>query len=187
MINIRALQMNYSEMKLNNWKEFINFINRLTENWCYRGQSNASWDLKTSLERTDFFRMHEYIESLFLTDYKRGARNYLSEKEIPENLLEWLALMQHHGAPTRLLDFTKSPYIATYFAFENAEIKDNSIAIWCLNYRILMDKAERFLDLKHDDTYEKKRSKFSDEDFVKSKRHFTENDYEKIFYMNDRS
>ena len=41
-----------------------------------------------------------------------------------DNRLEWLALMQHYGAPTRLLDFTRSPYVACFFALE--ELKKRS-------------------------------------------------------------
>jgi hypothetical protein len=44
--------------------------------------------------------------------------------------LEWFALMQHHGAPTRLLDFTYSIYVAAYFAIETS---DDDCAIWSIN------------------------------------------------------
>lgn len=42
---------------------------------------------------------------------------------------QWLALMQHHGAPTRLLDFTWSPFVSAFFALERAT-KD--AAIWAI-------------------------------------------------------
>jgi hypothetical protein len=50
---------------------------------------------------------------------------------IPEedNYFEWLALMQHHGAPTRLLDFTWSPYVAAFFALERAI---GPAAVWAI-------------------------------------------------------
>jgi FRG domain len=50
---------------------------------------------------------------------------------IPEedHSFQWLALMQHHGAPTRLLDFTWSPYVAAFFALERAT---NDAALWAL-------------------------------------------------------
>jgi hypothetical protein len=53
---------------------------------------------------------------------------------IPEDseMLEWLTLMQHHGAPTRLLDWTYSFYIALFFAIENA-CEDQTCAIWAVN------------------------------------------------------
>ncbi|PKL84507.1 MAG: hypothetical protein CVV22_12635 [Ignavibacteriae bacterium HGW-Ignavibacteriae-1] len=179
--------MKYSTKRFKSWGQYVSFINNLTESWCFRGQSNSDWDLKTSLERTDFYKRTENIEKLFLMDFQRGAKNYLSEKEMPDNLLEWLALMQHHGAPTRLLDFTKSPYIAAYFAFENAYYNDNPVAIWCINYRFLTNFVERTLNLKHDDEFENARFRFSDEFFEKTRRKFTESDYEKLFYSNDQS
>jgi hypothetical protein len=53
-----------------------------------------------------------------------------------DDLIQWTALMQHHGAPTRLIDWTYSFYVAAYFAIENAEPGDEC-AVWAINYRWL--------------------------------------------------
>lgn len=59
----------------------------------------------------------------------------LSNEEIwiHDDLLEIAALAQHHGLPTRLLDWTYDIYVALYFAFDSALEKDNNLVIWSLN------------------------------------------------------
>lgn len=58
------------------------------------------------------------------------------------HLIEWLALMQQHGAPTRLPDLSWAPFIAAYFAFEFAPvINDHKVAIWCLNVAHLKQRS----------------------------------------------
>ena len=166
----------YSTVRLKDWKEFKNFIRELSENWAFRGQANAQWVLNNSIERTEFIHFHKGIEADFLAEFQRGARNYLSNDQIPEHLIEWLAMMQHHGAPTRLLDLTKSPYIAAFFAFEQSIIQeDYHVGIWGVNIEYLKKKALEIL------------SQEFEEALHESMNLINEKLFEKIFYENNRN
>ena len=135
-------QVSYSIVQLSSWHEFKLYIQDFSGNWAFRGQANAAWILNNAIERTDFIHFGNGIEAHFVAEFQRGARNYLSKDEIPEHLIEWLALMQHHGAPTRLLDFSKSPFIAAYFAFEFCLVREEqNVAIWGVNMEHLRKKA----------------------------------------------
>lgn len=166
----------YTIIRLESWDEFKKYIQRFSENWAFRGQSNADWVLNNAIERTDFISFYKGIESDFVAEFQRGARNYLSRDEIPEHLIEWLALMQHHGAPTRLLDLTKSPFIAAYFAFEQALMwSDEYIAIWGINVNYLRSRAVAELIEEFEEALDKTQNLIN------------ESVFEKIFYSNDRS
>ena len=77
--------------------------------WVFRGQSDSSWKLETTLERAarlngvDIRKIPD-VESLVLKQFQRRASQYLTNAPDSENLLEWFSLIQHHGGPTRLLD-----------------------------------------------------------------------------------
>ena len=90
--------------------------------WMFRGHARSDWKLETSLERrtkTNRALAHT-IETQMIAEFKRKAGNY-SIRE-PQTLVEWLSLMQHYGAPTRVLDWTQSPYVAAFFRLEGQPV-----------------------------------------------------------------
>ncbi len=108
------------------------FAKQLAAGWLFRGQRESSWALKTSLERhTPKTLPRQLAESRLVIEFKRRAHAYITSNDLPEDHGEWLALMQHFGAPTRLLDVTRSPYVATYFAVEDQT--DGDSAVWAIN------------------------------------------------------
>ncbi len=92
--------------------------------WLFRGTSQP-FPLQTSLERAladagvDLARATD-IEQQMLKEFKRRAHHYVNALPNRGDVLGWLALMQHHGAPTRLLDWTYSFYVAAFFALAEA-------------------------------------------------------------------
>src|SRR4051812_29287896 len=133
---------NYATVRVGDWQEFKNFIRQFSENWAFRGQLSADWVLNNAIERTEFIHFYKGIEADFLAEFQRGARNYLTKDDTPGHIIEWLALMQHHGAPTRLLDLTRSPFIAAFFAFEQClQLEDQWVAIWAVHIDYLKKRA----------------------------------------------
>ncbi|GAB4191739.1 MAG: hypothetical protein Tsb002_20780 [Wenzhouxiangellaceae bacterium] len=85
----------------------------------YRGVTKAEYELLTTLGRVALKDGKDYktTEKRLLRTFQERAIPYISNK--PENDWEWLALAQHHGLPTRLLDWSRNPLVATYFAIRN--------------------------------------------------------------------
>jgi len=106
--------------------------------WIFRGQRKSNWKLKSSLElaaldRFDCKPAHMVeIERGLLRKFKREAHHYLSRLPEPDDFMQWLALMQHFGAPTRLLDWSYSFYVAAHFAIERLE-PGRTCAIWAFD------------------------------------------------------
>jgi FRG domain len=114
------------------WAELKDRL-RDMDGWLFRGHRQLDWDLSTSLERVDPNPVtRTESEFMLLQQFMAAAANYLQGR-VPDNadVLGWLALMQHHGAPTRLLDWTRSPYVAAYFAAEEVA-GDGACAIWAI-------------------------------------------------------
>ena len=139
------LDITFVEFHPREWDEILNFQLQLS-GWIFRGQSSINWKLETSLERS--FRriaptttINQYEKSV-LDRFKRGAHHFVSCPPHFKNTLEWLALIQHYGGPTRLLDFTRSFYVAVFFALEAAE---SEAAVWCLDTDLLRETSKELL------------------------------------------
>lgn len=122
------------QINLDSWAAFKSRVHSFKLEWIYRGQADASWGLSSSLERSSLFEIDHDVERALIEEYRKAIRSFPDFREMPSTNLEWLALLQHHGTPTRLVDFTESPYIAAYFAFQEERCKDSkAVAIWCVN------------------------------------------------------
>jgi hypothetical protein len=124
----------YSSKVLVTWSEAKRQLSELGNAWMFRGQRDSRWSLASSLERAAGLAPMDVAEKIVWRIFRRSAHHYLDAQEIPQDDFEWLALMQHHGAPTRLLDFTRSSYVAAFFALESAvREKESSCAVWAIN------------------------------------------------------
>lgn len=133
--------MSYYTVKVRSWRELTDKIDELEvyKNslvWYLRGQADATWQLMPSLlriigaDRPDAQAALE-IEDLALRLFQSQAHLYLKPDLIDQNswaCIAWWSLMQHYSCPTRLLDWTRSPYVAAYFAANQQRDRDG--AIW---------------------------------------------------------
>ena len=96
----------------------------------YRGQADASWALTLAIARNPD---HLKAELTIIKLFRQNAQPHL--REYPGTDWEWVFLMQHHRAPTRLLDWSESPLLALYFALwdKSSEHEAKDAALWFLD------------------------------------------------------
>jgi len=143
----------WEEIEISSWKD-IPYEN--ADCYIYRGQSNSTWNIKSFLERTterpqnQMPKFPNETEHKLLKKFKEGIKNYRESLPDENDYIGWLALMQHYGAPTRLIDFTKSFYIACYFAlidaWDNTEKKDIDSAVWAIEFDWLRQNCIKIIN-----------------------------------------
>lgn len=150
------------EEYINNWSDVIKEFNKYTDKyaqWVFRGEkSDYKSPLQSSLDRAfkifkkdnEKLKLYEF-ETNLIREFKRKCHLYINNPPEEDRLLEWMALMQHYSAPTRLLDCTYSFLIAVYFALEYAisdsenDSKDDSekyCVVWAIDSKWLNEKFD---------------------------------------------
>lgn len=132
----------FVSLELSSWGEFSRFVNEAMlpyKEYVWRGQRRADWKLEPTLDRV-LRKLKKEGDSKFAEDhlsrFKYASRGRRSDLKIAldGNDNDWWAVGQHHGLATPLLDWTRSPYTAAYFAFEEEDYDDNETrAIWAFD------------------------------------------------------
>jgi hypothetical protein len=112
----------------------------------FRGHARADWRLAPSLLRRLAFCGLSAAEALAVErsarlEFSRQAHLHLPLLAASDDAMTWWLLMQHYNAPTRLLDWTRSLFVAAYFAVEKEEDSDG--AIWILHAPRMIDETRR--------------------------------------------
>lgn len=122
-------------IRVNSWEElqkalyhdsFAHELNRYRSAYVYRGLEDTNYDLSTSLNRLGESHLERHL--------LRNFRKYSQIEDEKKSVWNWLALAQHHGLPTRLLDWTYSPYVALHFATSDFTTYEEDGMIWAINY-----------------------------------------------------
>jgi hypothetical protein len=125
-------------IRVKSWAELLEQL--YTESWkpdlarfrsndAFRGQASDRDTLTTSLRRLG--GDYPQLEGHLLRNFRKYAYRDATARD---SLWNWLALAQHHGLPTRLLDWTYSPLVALHFATEDTDRYEEDGVIWCVDF-----------------------------------------------------
>ncbi len=108
------------------WREALQ---RFRPGVAFRGVGCGAAPLASGLSR--LAEDPDRLEGHLLRNFRKYAR---PDVTAADSVWHWLSVAQHHGLPTRLLDWTHSPYVALHFATQDVEAFQQDGLVWCVDY-----------------------------------------------------
>lgn len=128
-------------------QKYVNKLKRYRSSTLYRGLPRVSYHLETTLSRNSKGKSPA-VEEPILRNFAKYAS--IDDPSLDESVWRRLIIGQHHGLPTRLLDWTYSPLVALHFATSAeslAEMEDEDCAVWAID----IEELNSLLPLRYQD------------------------------------
>lgn len=149
-------------LRLVSWSRYFDLLETevfrsqtLKHRYIWRGQRRADWSLSSSLDRL-FEKLDlltagppvlDKLSAVHLEAFQYAARGRRGSNPATLSENDWWALGQHFGLATPLLDWTRSPFAAAYFAFEELASDSTEVrVVYGLDQDAVRQKSEELLD-----------------------------------------
>jgi hypothetical protein len=162
------------EIRLDSWwefkrdivPEFIDIGMYRRDAHLFRGMRSPRWQLESTFDRTFRHVEAERRTKLFdtlLASFRDACQDFGLPEELCRDERRLIALGRHHGLPTRLLDWTSSPYVAAFFAYQEAleevEDPDSHVVLWVLHRQCPVWSGEHDVEIVAVPSYENARAR----------------------------